>query len=61
MASMLRTNSDDTICHEHLEYYSIIVVKAVVEAAGLALRDVEEAGRLPVAGGDGHACPGGGR
>ena len=23
MPSMLRTNSYDTICHEHLEYYSL--------------------------------------
>jgi hypothetical protein len=41
MPSMLRTNSYDTICHEHLEYYSITVVKAVIEAAGLTLLDVQ--------------------
>jgi hypothetical protein len=41
MPSMLRTNSYDTICHEHLEYYSISVVKAVAEAAGLRLLDVQ--------------------
>jgi hypothetical protein len=41
MPSMLRTKSYDTICHEHLEYYSIAVVKAVVEAAGLKIVDVQ--------------------
>ena len=41
MPSMLRTNSYDTICHEHLEYYSITVVKAIVEAAGLEILDVQ--------------------
>lgn len=41
MPSMLRTNSYDTICHEHLEYYSITVVKTVLEAAGLQVLDVQ--------------------
>ncbi|MGH9387570.1 MAG: class I SAM-dependent methyltransferase [Vicinamibacterales bacterium] len=41
MPSMLRTNSYDTICHEHLEYYSITAVKAVLEAAGLRVLDVQ--------------------
>jgi len=41
MPSMLRTNSYDTICHEHLEYYSIEVVKAIVEKAGLKILDVQ--------------------
>jgi hypothetical protein len=41
MPSMLRTNSYDTICHEHLEYYSLGVVKAIVEAAGLKVIDVQ--------------------
>ncbi len=40
MPSMLRTNSYDTICHEHLEYYSLGVVKKIVEAANLKLVDV---------------------
>lgn len=40
MPSMLRTNSYDTICHEHLEYYSLGVVKKILEAAGLRLVDV---------------------
>jgi hypothetical protein len=40
MPSMLRTNSYDTICHEHLEYYSLSVVKTILESAGLRLVDV---------------------
>jgi hypothetical protein len=41
MPSMLRTNSYDTICHEHLEYYSLGVVKPILESAGLELLDVQ--------------------
>lgn len=41
MPSMLRTNSYDTICHEHLEYYSVAAVKSVLEAAGLRMLDVQ--------------------
>jgi hypothetical protein len=40
MASMLRLNSYDTICHEHLEYYSLGVVKTILEQAGLRIVDV---------------------
>lgn len=40
MPSMLRLNSYDTICHEHLEYYSLGVVKKILDAAGLKLIDV---------------------
>lgn len=40
MPSMLRMNSYDTICHEHLEYYSLGVVKKITEAAGLRIVDV---------------------
>ena len=40
MPSMLRLNSYDTICHEHLEYYSLGVVKRILDAAGLRLVDV---------------------
>ncbi|EAS48296.1 methyltransferase [Aurantimonas manganoxydans SI85-9A1] len=40
MPAMLRTNSYDTICHEHLEYYSLSVVQKIVEAAGLQIVDV---------------------
>jgi hypothetical protein len=40
MPSMLRTNSYDTICHEHLEYYSLGVVNKILEKSGLRLVDV---------------------
>lgn len=40
MPSMLRLNSYDTICHEHLEYYSLSVVKKILDRAGLKLVDV---------------------
>ena len=41
MPAMLRTVSYDTICHEHLEYYSLGVVQKILEAAGLRLIDVQ--------------------
>jgi hypothetical protein len=41
MPSMLRNTSYDTICHEHLEYYSLSVVQKILDAAGLKLVDVE--------------------
>jgi hypothetical protein len=40
MPSMLRTNSYDTICHEHLEYYSLGVVCRILDAADLMPVDV---------------------
>lgn len=40
MPSMLRMNSYDTICHEHLEYYSLGVIKNILEMSGLRLVDV---------------------
>jgi len=40
MPSMLRTNSYDTICHEHLEYYSLGVVCRILDAADLKPVDV---------------------
>jgi len=41
MPSMLRMGSYDTVCHEHLEYYSLQVVKALVETYGLKILDVQ--------------------
>jgi hypothetical protein len=41
MPSMLRTNSYDTICHEHLEFYSFSVVKKMLENSGLRVVDVQ--------------------
>lgn len=37
---MLRMNSYDTICHEHLEYYSLGAVQKILERAGLKIVDV---------------------
>jgi len=41
MPSMLRTNAYDTICHEHLEFYSFKVVKEMLEKCGLRVIDVQ--------------------
>jgi hypothetical protein len=41
MPSMLRTNSYDTICHEHLEFYSFKVVKNLLEFCGMRVLDVQ--------------------
>jgi hypothetical protein len=40
MPSMLRLNSYDTICHEHLEYYSLGVVRRILDAAEMKVVDV---------------------
>ncbi len=41
MPSMLRTNSYDTICHEHLEFYSLKVVEFILSEANLKIVDVQ--------------------
>lgn len=41
MPSMLRTNSYDTICHEHLEFYSFKVVKNLLENCSMRVVDVQ--------------------
>lgn len=41
MPSMLRTNSYDTICHEHLEFYSFKVVKSMLEQCAMRVIDVQ--------------------
>jgi hypothetical protein len=41
MPSMLRMSSYDTICHEHLEFYSLSVVKKILDAARLKIVDVQ--------------------
>ena len=41
MPTMLRMNSYDTVCHEHLEYYSLSVVKALLEECGMKVIDVQ--------------------
>ncbi len=40
LPSMLRMNSYDTICHEHLEYYSLTSVKKILDSADLKIVDV---------------------
>jgi len=37
MPSMLKMNSYDTICHEHLEYYSLAVIEYILKQAGLKI------------------------
>jgi hypothetical protein len=41
MPSMLRTTSYDTICHEHVEYYSLQPVVNLLDACGLKVIDVQ--------------------
>ena len=41
MPSMLRQNSYDTICHEHLEYYALTPVKKMLDACDLKIIDVK--------------------
>ena len=40
MPTMLRNNSYDTVCHEHLEYYSLGAIKYIMDVAGLRILDV---------------------
>jgi hypothetical protein len=40
MPSMLRLNSYDTVCHEHLEYYSLANINRILESADLKIVDV---------------------
>jgi len=40
MPAMLRTNSYDTVCHEHLEYYSLGVIQEILDAADMRVTDV---------------------
>jgi C-methyltransferase C-terminal domain/Putative zinc binding domain len=41
MPSMLRMTSYDTVCHEHLEYYSLGVVSRILAEAGMRPIDVK--------------------
>lgn len=40
MPEMLALNSYDTICHEHLEYYSLTVIEKILKMAGLEVFDL---------------------
>jgi hypothetical protein len=37
MPTMLNLDSYDTICHEHLEYYSLAVIEIILQKAGMRL------------------------
>ena len=41
MPSMLKLNSYDTICHEHLEYYSLAVIEYILKKAQMKLVKAE--------------------
>jgi NDP-4-keto-2,6-dideoxyhexose 3-C-methyltransferase len=41
LPSMLDTNSYDTVCHEHLEYYALKQIKHMTDRAGLKIVDIE--------------------
>src|SRR6185295_2039927 len=41
MPSMLKMNSYDTICHEHLEYYSLAVIENILGRADMKIVSVE--------------------
>lgn len=41
LPAMLQTNSFDTICHEHLEFYSLRQIHWICEKVGLKIIDVE--------------------
>jgi SAM-dependent methyltransferase len=42
LPAMLRQNSYDTICHEHLEYYSLAAIERIMSGAGMKVFDVSE-------------------
>ena len=41
MPSMLRTNAYDTVCHEHLEYYTLRVIDNLLAQQGLRIVNVQ--------------------
>lgn len=41
LLTMLRRNSIDTICHEHLEYYSLTAVKQIADMADFKIIDIK--------------------
>jgi len=41
MPTMLHTNSYDTVCHEHLEFYALRQIKWMADRVGLKIIDVE--------------------
>jgi len=41
MPTMLTTNSYDTVCHEHLEFYALRQIKWMTDSVGFKILDVE--------------------
>ena len=41
MPTMLETNSYDTVCHEHLEFYALRQIKWMTDRVGFKILDVE--------------------
>jgi hypothetical protein len=41
LPAMLKANSFDTICHEHLEFYSLKQIEWIAKEAGLKIVDIE--------------------
>jgi hypothetical protein len=41
MPTMLKTNSYDTVCHEHLEFYALRQIKWMTDRVGFKILDVE--------------------
>ncbi len=41
MPSMLRLNSYDTICHEHIEFYTLYNIKYILDRADMKIIDVQ--------------------
>jgi len=42
MPTMLKMNSYDTICHEHIEYYSLAVIEYILKQAGMKIFNVSQ-------------------
>ncbi len=41
MPTMIKTNSYDTVCHEHLEYYCLKQIKWMMDTVGFNIIDIE--------------------
>jgi len=41
LLSMLKTNSIDTICHEHLEYYALYQIKEIADKSNFKIIDIK--------------------
>jgi SAM-dependent methyltransferase len=41
LLTMLKTNSLDTICHEHLEYYCLTPIKKIADMVGFKIIDIK--------------------